>query len=250
MIMKKEKQFPRTGQKESMNNNPGQIEEHFGRIAALIGEKSRAIMLWNLLDGRAYTATELAIGANVSFQSASNHLSQLVNARLLITEKQGRHKYYHFANDRVAQAIENIAGLMPASLFSKSKDPVDLPGIKYARTCYDHLAGKIGVQLTQSLLQHKFLIAYTGRYEVSDAGNKWFESLDIDMTAIQKLNRKFAYPCLDWSERNHHLGGALGAALLRSMMQKDWIRNVKHSREIVVTGKGKMEMSKRLKLSL
>src|SRR5882724_36049 len=232
-----------------MNNDPEKIEKHFGHIASLIGEKSRAIMLWNLLDGRAYTATELAIAADLSFQSASNHLSQLVNARLLITQKQGRHKYFRFANDRVAQAIENIAGLMPVSSFSKPADHSNLPGIKYARTCYDHLAGRIGVQLTHSLLQHKLLIAYSDRYEVSTAGNKWFESLDIDIAATQKQNRKFAYPCLDWSERNHHLGGALGAALLRSMIQKDWIRNVEHSREIVITGKGKMEMSKRLKIN-
>ena len=94
------------------------------------------------------------------------------------------------------------------------------------------------------------MIAYTDRYEVSHAGNKWFESLDIDIAATQKQNRKFAYPCLDWSERNHHIGGALGAALLQSMIQKDWIRNVKHTREIVITGKGKMEMAKRLKLIL
>jgi len=232
-----------------MNNDPQEIEKYFGHIASLIGEKSRAIMLWNLLDGRAYTATELAIAADLSFQSASNHLSQLVNARLLITQKQGRHKYFRFANDRVAQAIENIAGLMPVSSFSKPADHSNLPGIKYARTCYDHLAGRIGVQLTHSLLQHKLLIAYSDRYEVSTAGNKWFESLDIDIAATQKQNRKFAYPCLDWSERNHHLGGALGAALLRSMIQKDWIRNVEHSREIVITGKGKMEMSKRLKIN-
>jgi DNA-binding transcriptional ArsR family regulator len=232
-----------------MNNDPQEIEKHFGHIASLIGEKSRAIMLWNLLDGRAYTATELAMSADVSFQSASNHLSQLVNARLLTTEKQGRHKYYRFANDRVAQAIENIAGLMPVSSFSKTVDDSKLPGIKYARTCYDHLAGKMGVQLTHSLLQQKLLIAYTDRYEVSHAGNKWFESLDIDITVTQKQNRKFAYPCLDWSERNHHLGGALGAALLQSMIKKDWIRNARHSREIVITGKGKMEMSKRLKMN-
>ena len=94
----------------NMNDPTQDIEKHFGHIAALIGEKSRAIMLWNLLDGRAYTATELALAADVSFQSASNHLSQLLTAGLLRAEKQGRHKYYRFANDRVAQAIENIAG--------------------------------------------------------------------------------------------------------------------------------------------
>jgi DNA-binding transcriptional ArsR family regulator len=231
-----------------MNNNPQEIEKHFGHIASLIGEKSRAIMLWNLLDGRAYTATELAMASDVSFQSASNHLSQLLNAGLLRSEKQGRHKYYRFANDRVAQAIENIAGLMPVPTFSKSNNHADPTGIKYARTCYDHLAGKIGVQLIHSFLKNKWLIAFDDRYEISNAGNKQFESIGIDITAVQEQNRKFAYPCLDWSERNHHLGGALGAALLQSMLQKDWIRKVNHSREITITGKGRIEMSKQLKL--
>jgi len=225
-----------------MNNDPQEIEKYFGHIASLIGEKSRAIMLWNLLDGRAYTATELAIAADLSFQSASNHLSQLVNARLLITQKQGRHKYFRFANDRVAQAIENIAGLMPVSSFSKPADHSNLPGIKYARTCYDHLAGRIGVQLTHSLLQHKLLIAYSDRYEVSTAGNKWFESLDIDIAATQKQNRKFAYPCLDWSERRYHIAGSLAAALLDKMLSSDWIRRTKNSRAIIITGKGEKKL--------
>jgi DNA-binding transcriptional ArsR family regulator len=207
-------------------------------------------MLWNLLDGRAYTATELAIAAGVSFQSASNHLSRLLNAGLLKSEKQGRHKYYRFANDRVAQAIENIAGLIPPSPFLKAINHSHATGIRYARTCYDHLAGKIGVQLTHSLLKNKWLIAYTDRYEVSDAGDKQFENFGIDITATEKQNRKFAYPCLDWSERNHHLGGALGAALLLSMIQKNWIRKINYSREILITGKGKTEMNKFFKISL
>ena len=233
-----------------MNDQSQEIENHFGHIASLIGEKSRAMMLWNLLDGRAYTATELAITADVSLQSASNHLSQLVKARLLVTEKQGRHKYYRFASDRVAQAIENIAGLMSPPPFTESINQSPLKGIKYARTCYDHLAGKIGVQLTHSLLQNKWLIAFNDRYEVSNAGSKHFDNMGIDITATQKQARKFAYPCLDWSERNHHLGGALGAALLQSMIQKDWIRKTKHSREIVITGKGGVEISKLFRISL
>ncbi len=233
-----------------MNDQTANIEKHFGHIASLIGEKSRAMMLWNLLDGRAYTATELALVADVSFQSASNHLSQLINASLLKSEKQGRHKYYRFANERVAQAIENIAGLMPASSILKSINHSNSAGIRYARTCYDHLAGTIGVQLAHSLLKNKWLIAYSDRYEVSNAGNKCFESLDIDITATQRQNRKFAYPCLDWSERNHHLGGALGAALLQSLVKKDWIRKIRNSREILVTGTGKSEIGKLFKISL
>jgi DNA-binding transcriptional ArsR family regulator len=233
-----------------MNDRPDEIEKHFGHIASLIGEKSRAMMLWNLLDGRAYTATELATNADISFQSASNHLSQLINAGLLRSEKQGRHKYYRFASDRVAQAIENIAALMPVSVSLKPVAGQHTAGIRYARTCYDHLAGKLGVQVTGVFLKNKWLIAYDDRYELSSAGQRLFESLDIDISATQQQNRKFAYPCLDWSERNHHLAGALGAALLDSMISKDWIRKVKHSREIIVTGNGRIEMGKRFKISL
>jgi DNA-binding transcriptional ArsR family regulator len=233
-----------------MNDRPEEIEKHFGHIASLIGEKSRAMMLWNLLDGRAYTATELATSADISFQSASNHLSQLMNAGLLRSEKQGRYKYYRFASDRVAQAIENIAALMPVSVTLKSSAGQQTTGIRYARTCYDHLAGKLGVQVAGVFLKNKWMIAYNDRYELSTAGQRLFESLDIDISATQQQNRKFAYPCLDWSERNHHLAGALGAALLESMIRKDWVRKVKHSREIVITGSGRSELIKRFKMEL
>ena len=233
-----------------MNDQSADVEKHFGHIASLIGERSRAIMLWNLLDGRAYTATELAIAADLSFQSTSNHLSQLLAAGLLRSDKQGRHKYFRFANDRVAQAIENIAGLMPAAQITKSINHSDVTGIKYARTCYDHLAGKIGVQLTQSLLKNKWLIAYDDRYELTTSGYKQIESLGIDIAVTKNLNRKFAYPCLDWSERNHHIGGALGAAILKTMLRHDWVRPIKQSREILLTSKGKAELTRHFKLHL
>ncbi len=233
-----------------MIDQPEKIEAHFGQIASLIGERSRAMMLWSLLDGRSYTATELAHAADVSLQSASNHLSHLQIAGLLKSEKQGRHKYYRFANERVAQTIENIAGLMPVSRIPGSAEPSNINGIKYARTCYDHLAGKIGVQLTDSLLKNKWLIPGDNQYEVSVAGNKGLQSIGIDITIAQQQNRKFAYPCLDWSERNHHLGGALGAALLTSLMENEWIRKIKHSREVFVTGKGKIEMNRLFKMTL
>jgi DNA-binding transcriptional ArsR family regulator len=231
-----------------MNN--GTVEDHFGYIASLIGEKSRAIMLWSLLDGRAYTATELALAADVSLQSASNHLSQLLAAGLLKSDRQGRHKYYRYANDRVAQVIENIAGLMPTSLLSQHKQSPAVTGDKYARSCYDHLAGWLGVQLTQSLLKNKWLVAYKDRYELSKAGTRNFSIIGIDTDIVQNQDRKFAYPCLDWSERTHHLGGALGAALLKLSIEQDWIRKIKYSREVSVTAKGKKEMGKLFQIDL
>src|SRR5687768_3649137 len=192
-----------------MNNDTEKIEQHFGQVTSLIGERSRAIMLWNLLDGRAYTATELAICADISAQAASNHLSKLVKANLLATDNQGRHKYYRFRNDKVAQAIETIASLLPMNDKNDKKDTIQKNGIRYARTCYDHLAGRVGVTITNGLLQKKILIEQKSNYTVSVEGIKWFGAIGIDVDAVRKLKRKFAYPCLDWSERKHHLGGSL-----------------------------------------
>ena len=235
---------------ENMINETEKIEQHFGRITSLIGERSRAIILRNLLDGRAYTATELAICANISAQAASNHLSKLVKANLLAVDNQGRHKYYRFMNDKVAQTIETIASLLPMNNDDRQKETAPLNGIKYARTCYDHLAGKVGVAITNGLLEKKILVEQKNNYTVSALGVKWFGEIGININAVLQLKRKFAYPCLDWSERKHHLGGALGAVFLDSIANKEWVRKIKQSREIIITGIGKRELSKRLAIEI
>lgn len=240
--------FAKTGKKEYMNS-PEQLEKHFKEMTVLIGEKSRASMLWNLLDGKAYTATELALRADISSQSASNHLAQLVHADILIMEKQGRHRYYRYFNDKVAEVIENIASLMPfekASL-QKNNEPT---GIQYARTCYDHLAGKFGVELTNALVNKKILLLKDKTYLVSTAGRKWFNNIGINVEEVQSLKRKFAFACLDWSERKPHLGGALGAAVLELLINEGWIRKIRDSREIVITGKGRTELNNRLHFNI
>ncbi len=234
-----------------MNKHSSNIEEHFGSIASLIGERSRSIMLWTLLDGRAYTATELAMAAGISAQSASNHLSKLIKANLLSTDTQGRHKYYRFSNDKVAQVIEMIAGLLPVPDGTNERSTNEnSTGIRYARTCYDHIAGKTGVIITKALLQQKILVDKKDRYEVSRNGEKWFREIGIDTNKVSELKRKFAYPCLDWTERKHHLGGALGAVLLDEALARDWFRKIKRSREILLTGTGRKELNKRLGIEL
>jgi DNA-binding transcriptional ArsR family regulator len=234
---------------ENMNNDTEKIEQHFGQVTSLIGERSRAIMLWNLLDGRAYTATELAICANISAQAASNHLSKLVKANLLAVDNQGRHKYYRFMNDKVAQTIETIASLLPMNN-NIQNETAPLNGIQYARTCYDHLAGKAGVAITNGLLEKKILVRRKNDFTVSVSGVKWFGDIGINVDAVWQLKRKFAYPCLDWSERKHHLGGALGAVFLDTIANKDWVRKIKQSREMIITGIGKRELTKRLGIEI
>jgi DNA-binding transcriptional ArsR family regulator len=223
-------------------------ENYFSDVASLIGDKSRSLMLWNLLDGRAYTATELSLCADITAQSASNHLSKLIGADILAVEKQGRHRYYRFANEDIARVIESMASLLPAK--KNAKQILDPSGITYARSCYDHIAGKFGVELMSALLGKRIILPFEKKYAVSNTGKKWFQSVGINIEEVQLQKRSFAYPCLDWSERRYHLAGALGAALLQMMVQKAWVRRSKHSRELLITPKGKSELKKGLNLEL
>ena len=207
-------------------------------------------MLWNLLGGRAYTATELATSANISLQSASNHLKKMTIANILSVEKQGRHRYFKFANENVAQVIESMASLMPLSKDYKTIKKPKLTDFTYARTCYDHLAGTIGVKLTNALIEHNILEISNKNYTVTNYGEKWFSALGLDIENIKLKKRSFAHKCLDWSERKHHIAGALGASILTKMIDKDWIRKKQNSRELIVTAIGKIELKNRLNLDV
>ena len=225
-------------------------EEQFGRIASLIGEPARAKMLWHLLDGRALTATELALQVDVSPQSASMHLNKLIQAGLLAVEQQGRHRYYRFSSRDVAYAIEAIAGLLPSGKITAQGQPAANGNIKYCRSCYDHLAGKMGVAVADGLVQRKLIMAADGLYTVTAAGKKWFAFLGIPIDELKAQRRNFARQCLDWSERRPHLAGSLGAALLEKMLGNDWLRKTKNSRVIIVTAMGEKKFYELLGYSL
>jgi|SRR6185503_9650015 len=213
------------------------MEEQFSRIAGLIGDPVRAKILWALLDKRAYTATELAIYADTTAPNISMHLNKLVKADLLAVQSQGRHKYYNYSRPEIAYAIEALASLLPKDELKKPDNADDKP-IRYCRSCYDHLAGKVGVQLTDSLLKQEYLVKNASSFLVTDSGEAWFGQLGINLDELKKQKRHFAKPCLDWSERKHHLAGALGAALLNRMIADGWVRRVADSRAITVTRKG------------
>ncbi|WP_456315028.1 ArsR/SmtB family transcription factor [Pseudomonas shirazensis] len=224
------------------------MENQFIKTATLIGDATRAAILWNLLDGRAFTATELAIAAGTSAQNISMHLAKLLEADLICVEKQGRHKYYRFSSKEVAYAVEAMANLIPKPKTASKKETEDYPPIKYCRTCYDHLAGKIGVALTDSLLEQKIIVNKNNVFEISSEGQKWFFDFGINLEEAQKQKRIFLKPCLDWSERRNHLAGSVGAMLLNKMISEDWIRRTKNSRAIIVTGKGEKELLKYFKI--
>jgi DNA-binding transcriptional ArsR family regulator len=219
-------------------------DNQFSTIACLIGEHARATILWNLLDGRAYTAGELAVSANISPQSASNHLNKLIKADFLKVEKQGKHRYYKFAREEVAFAIESIANLMPYKKPNGFQKSIVNGDIQYARTCYDHLAGKFAVDLTQTLIKQKILKLDGNHFLVSSKGEAWFEMIGLNINELKNTKRHFAKPCLDWTERKHHLAGALGAALLNQMLSFNWIRKKANSRIVILTAKGETELNR------
>ena len=174
----------------------------------------------------------------------------MIEANILSVAKQGRHRYFKFANEHVAHVIESMASLIPNNKeYKKIKGP-KLNKLTYARSCYDHLAGSIGVKITNALLDNKLIEISSNEYEVTKVGEKWFCDIDINIDELQSKKRSFAHPCLDWTERKHHIAGALGAAMLATMITKYWLRKKANSRELLITPKGKVELKKRLHLEL
>ena len=188
------------------------MENSITDFASVIGEPVRAKILWTLMDGRAYTARELAIGVETTPQNLSMHLGKLLRAGLLAVEAQGRHRYYTFSRVEVAYAIEAMANLIPAEQMAR-KD-MDAVPIKFCRACYDHLAGKVGVSITESLLRQKLIVYRDKELDVTQKGVQWFAEWGIDCGEVRQQRRAFAKPCLDWTERKYHLAGALGAATI------------------------------------
>lgn len=214
------------------------IAKEFSAAAVLIGDRSRAKMLWALLDGRAYTATELAGFADLTRQAASNHLTKLIHGRLIVVEQQGRHRYFRLAGPEIARSIEGIAGLIPPQHVEGIKRPEPKGGLMTARTCYDHLAGELAVRIQESLVAQNIIVHKDSSYQITAKGWHWLEALGIDTNKLLKGKRIHVRPCLDWTERKHHVAGALGKALLDFMIDRDWLRKKSSGREVVITSKG------------
>ncbi|MGB7330993.1 MAG: helix-turn-helix transcriptional regulator, partial [Terriglobales bacterium] len=199
-------------------DNTGHDDAAVSRMAAAIGEPARARMLYCLIDGRARTSTELAVVADVTPSTASVHLQRLKTRRLVKVFAQGKHRYYSLEGANVAAALEALSVLAGGS--RKPFVPNTPSRLRAARTCYDHMAGTVGVSLHDRFKTLGWLSTATnssgeGAYDLTPSGTKAFESVGIDIDATRALRRRFACACLDWSERRPHLGGALGAAVLK-----------------------------------
>jgi DNA-binding transcriptional ArsR family regulator len=216
----------------------------FATVASLVGDPARAGMLHALMDGRALTASELAQVGRVTPQTASGHLTRMAAVGLLSLEKQGRHRYYRLASQAVAQMIESI---MQVASGLEGKRPLFVGprdvALRTARTCYDHLAGRLGVALADALVAGGYAELASDAGLVTDAGSQLLNRMGIDVDALlprrgKRAPRVLCRPCLDWSERRPHLAGAVGAAICAHSFQNGWIRRIPASRAVAITPKG------------
>ena len=215
------------------------INPNIAEIASLLGETSRATMLASMMDGRFHTASELAYMAAIKPQTASFHLAKLVDGKLVNVEKQGRHRYFRLAGEDIAQLLESFLAMSPPPEVRTLKQSSQMKVLQDARTCYDHLAGKLGVQLTESLLKASYLELDQKQFVITAEGVQFFADFGLNLDELKKMRRSFSHACLDWSERRYHLGGALGHGLLTHLFNLEWITRVPSIRAIKVTEKGR-----------
>lgn len=213
-------------------------EPDLARIAGAVGDASRIRMLALLMEGRALTAKELALGAGIEPGTATSHLKRLLDDGLVASAAQGRHKYFRFASEDVAQLVEALMRVAPRRPAAKERahEP-----IRAARFCYDHLAGALGTGLLATMLRKGWLEPEADdprQLQVTRKGEKAFVQLGVDLETARARRRQFACRCLDWSERQDHLGGALGAAIAERFRAARWIERQKHSRVVRVTSTG------------
>ena len=233
---------------QSMNVED-QADDAASAIAAAIGEPTRARMLYCLVDGIARTSTELAVVADITPSTASVHLQRLKTQGLVKVQAQGKHRYYSLGDANVAAALEAlsvVAGGSRNAFISPTPNR-----LRAARTCYNHIAGILGVSLHDRFKVLGWMSGGSGSdkaYELTQVGAKALENLGIDVAATRALRRRFAYACVDWSERRPHVGGAIGAALLNVALKRKWVVRDLDSRALTITRIGRREMSARFGL--
>lgn len=211
-------------------------------VAALVGDTARATMLAALMGGQSLTATELAYCASISRSTASGHLGKLVAARLLTVRRERRFSYYRIASPLVATMLESMKVVAAIEV-----PPRHLPrsahdeALRFARSCYDHLAGRVGVAITDALVAMGRIVLTDEGGEVTASGARFLSTLGVDLKA--RSRRLFCQPCLDWSERRYHLKGLVGAAILQRLLQLGWFEHAPGSRALRLTSSGRAGLS-------
>jgi DNA-binding transcriptional ArsR family regulator len=208
-------------------------------IAALIGDPARATMLSALIDGRALTASELAVAARITPQTASAHLAKLTEAGVLSAVRNGRHRYFRLASPTVGDMIDGIVAV--ALLKRPRHRPLSRQAraLSAARICYDHLAGRLSVDLTDSFVAREYIVHGDEVAEITSAGRRFFTEFGLEPPTPRSTHRRFCRLCLDWTERRPHIAGAVGAALTRRYFDLGWLERARESHAVFVTPLGR-----------
>ena len=212
-------------------------------VGALLGEPARTRIVTALLTGCALTAKELAYFAGVTAPTASSHLSRLVAGHLLVMEKQGRCHYYRLRSADVARAIEGLMTVAPAPVNGWPPNHRIEPALRDARLCYDHLAGRLGVSLCDLMQRSDYIGLADGGGELTGAGEGFLTGLGIDLGRARGAKRRYCRSCIDWTERRHHLSGAVGAALAQVFLERGWVARIPDSRALTVTAGGRKNLA-------
>jgi DNA-binding transcriptional ArsR family regulator len=207
-------------------------------------------MLEVLLDGGTASASELAAAASVKPSTASGHLAALVDGRIVDVSVRGRHRDYRLANRDVAFALEALSRICPARPVHSLKSARTMDVMRVARTCYDHLAGRLGVEILDAMLEREWLVPRGGGYALPKAGERLLLEMGVDVNDARRQRRAFARPCIDWTERRPHLAGALGAALCRSVIAAGWARRRRGDRGLLLTAIGAAQLKETFGIAL
>jgi len=223
-------------------------EPDIASVAALIGHPSRAAMLSALIDGRSRPAGELARFARVSAQTASAHLDKLFRGKLLAVVVQGRHHYYRLRDSSVAELLESLAVMSTSGRPARNSQTEDMLRLKFARTCYGHLAGKLGVGIASALEAKQYTKQMDGGFQLTPAGKDWLRSIGLEPTILAR--NELVRGCLDWSERRFHLAGPIGVELAKLLFDKRWIARSREGRAVRITENGRQALRSLLDLRI
>ena len=225
------------------------MEPNIADVTRLIGDPARARMLTALMSGRALTATELSLEADITAQTASSHLNKLVTGGLLVMRKQGRHRYFQLNGHPVAELIESLLNLAPLSQPAGTHTGPTDPALRQARVCYDHLGGSLGVAIYDGLVAKGVLMDEQANTRLTDEGRRFFIDLGADFESMQRSRRPLCKSCLDWSERRNHLAGSLGQWILNDLFIRGWARREPNSRIVSISETGRNAVARRYELN-
>ena len=216
------------------------IYSNVTHVASLIGDQTRTAILMALFNGKSLPAGELARLAKVAPQTASNHLSKLVDGGLIKVESWSRHRYYRLASADIANAIESLAVIAPPAPVRSLRQSNQAKALQFARTCYDHIAGELGVKFSHALVHKGYLEEADDGYVLTTKGESWLKDFGVDEVKIRKASSFIPWH-VDWTERVHHIAGPIALAITKRLFELDWITQGQIRRSIIVTEQGKRE---------